>query len=65
MKLENTNQIIPYGPTSRLYSVCSTLVFIHFAGYYAFSVKVNTFNLELLTQAKKIPVILASSVIKT
>ena len=24
-------QIIPYGPTSRLYSVCSTLVFIHFS----------------------------------
>ena len=31
VKLQNTNQIIPYGPTSRLYSVCSTLVFIHFA----------------------------------
>ena len=32
-KLQNTNQIIPYGPTSRLYSVCFTLVFIHFDTY--------------------------------
>ena len=31
VKLQNTNQIIPYGPNSRLYSVFSTLVFIHFA----------------------------------
>ena len=30
MNLQNTNQIIPYGPTSRLYSVNSTLVFIQF-----------------------------------
>ena len=30
MKLQDTNQIIPYGPTSRIYSVYSTLVFIHF-----------------------------------
>ena len=37
MKLQNTNQIIPYGPTtSRLYSVFSTLVFIHFAYCYYF-----------------------------
>ena len=28
-----TNKIIPYGPTSRLYSVCFTLVFIHFATF--------------------------------
>ena len=30
MKSQNTNQISPYGPTSRLYYVCSALVFIHF-----------------------------------
>ena len=34
VKLQNTKQTIPNGPNSRLYSVCSTLVFIHFAKWY-------------------------------
>ena len=44
MKLQNTNQIIPHEPTSCLYSVCSTLVFIHFDLNYSFVSKFLLFD---------------------